>query len=353
MNEDDRLLQPLHGYLDRCGKHYNDWDVCLPCLKSLSQNTLPTFSALNRVNMTMCQNYPSVLEDLSPVEECLMSKCHPLGMIIKLRPGGHTSPLNYRALRGHFIVIPQDPEPLLEILQDPALSLHSMIRVFWLGKQPATHSDLSPFLLVRKKTILAALQYLVRYNRVYQNTTINHQMLDTWSDEFIPPELQENIISVDLADSHEREGYSIHLDSGNYENELQAAHDTELDLDNNVPLMTGSVSTDINGERQNPDRRLLNALLNVVSDQPVPSTQRTHGRHRQHIPTLSYTIQGHAALMDHWDDPTYFTAAFPSLFPLGIGGHLEDRPFAVSLASFAEWALRHHSRRYVPLNRST
>lgn len=90
-------------------------------------------------------------------------------------------------------------------------------------------------------------------------------MLDLWSDEFIPPEVQENIISVDLADSHEREGYSVHLDSGNYENDLQAAHDSEQDFDNNVQMMTGSVSTDINGERQNPDKRLLNTLLHVVS----------------------------------------------------------------------------------------
>ena len=352
VNDDDPLLRPLHGYLDQCGKHEDDWDVCLPCLRSLSQNTLPKFSALNRVNMTLCQNYPSVLEDLTPVEECLIAKCHPLGMIIKLRPGGHTSPLNYRALRGHFVVIPQDPEPLLEILPSPALSLHDMIRVFWLGKQPVTHTDLSPFLLVRKNRVLAALQYLVGHNQVYQDITINHQMIDTWSEEFIPHELLENIISVDLPDNHEREGYSVRLDSGNYENDLQAAQDTELDLNNNVPLITGSVSTDINGERQNPDRRLLNALLNAISDQSALSTQHTRGRDQQHIPTLSYTIQGQATLMDHWDDPMYFTAAFPTLFPFGIGGHLEDRPFTVSLASFAEWALKHHSRRYVRLNRS-
>lgn len=113
-------------------------------------------------------------------------------------------------------------------------------------------------------------------------------------------------------------------------------------MDNNIPLMTGSVSTDINGERQNPDKRLLNALLNVVSNHSALSTQRTHGHDQQHIPRLSYTIQGHVTPADHWDDPTYFTAAFPTLFPLGIRGHLEDRPFSVSLASFAEWALKHH-----------
>ena len=104
--DDDPLLEPLRGYLDHCGRHEADWDVCLTCLKSLSQSSLPKFSALNRVNLTMCQDYPPALQDLTPVEECLIAKCHPLGIILKLRPGGHTTPAAYRALRGHFIVIP-------------------------------------------------------------------------------------------------------------------------------------------------------------------------------------------------------------------------------------------------------
>ena len=150
-----------------------------------------------------------------------------------------------------------------------------MIRVFWLGKKPASDTDLSPFLLVRKHRVLAALQYLVQHNQVYQNLTINHQMLDSWTDEFIPPELQENDICVDEPDSHEREGYSIQLDRGNYENDFQAAQDTAPDFDNNEPLMIGSVSTDINGERQNPDRRLLNSLYYAAREQdPFPACRQ-------------------------------------------------------------------------------
>jgi hypothetical protein len=114
LNNDDPLLQPLNGYLGHCAKHGDNWDLCLPCLKSLSQNTLPKFSVLNRVKMTLCQNYPAVLENLTPVEECPIAKCHPLGVIIRLRPGGRMSPLNYRASRGHYIAIPQDPGPLLK-----------------------------------------------------------------------------------------------------------------------------------------------------------------------------------------------------------------------------------------------
>jgi hypothetical protein len=52
--------------------------------------------------------------------------------------------------------------------------------------------------------------------------------------------------------------------------------------------MTGFVSTDVNSECQKPDKRLLNALLNIVFDQsPASTTQHIHLQDRQHIPTLS------------------------------------------------------------------
>jgi hypothetical protein len=157
VDDDDPLLRPLDGYLDHCGKQGHEWDLCFPCLKSLSQNAVPRFSAMNRVNVMLCQNYPLVLEDLTPVEECLIARCHPVGVILKLRPGGCTSPVSYRALRGHFIVIPQDPEPLLRMLPSPELRLPDMIKVIWLGEQRPTYTDLSPYLLVRKQKVLTAL----------------------------------------------------------------------------------------------------------------------------------------------------------------------------------------------------
>jgi hypothetical protein len=75
-----------------------------------------------------------------------------------------------------LIIISQDPEPLLEILPRSALTLHNVIRVFWLGKKPTSYTDLSPFLLVREHRVLAALQYLVQRYQVYQNP--NHQPPD-------------------------------------------------------------------------------------------------------------------------------------------------------------------------------
>ena len=298
----------------------------------------------------MCQHYPAALKDLTAVEECIIAKCHPLGIILKLRPAGHSSPTNYNALRGHMILIPQDPGPLLQILPSPELRLDNLIKVFWLGKYPPTNRDLKPFLQVRKDKVLAALQYLVEHNHLYHDLSINHTTIEGWSDDFIPPEIADNITCLDNADHHEREGYTVSLQSGNYENDFHAAQGGAFQADEHDPFITGSIYTDINGERTNPDIRIIDALLGVVTETSSPAHGTTEAAEeplhmRRDVPTISYSIRGQSILVNSWEDAHYFTGAFPTLFPSGVGGHQDPRPAAVSLAAFAKWALNHHSRR--------
>ncbi|KAH7305354.1 hypothetical protein BKA65DRAFT_365141, partial [Rhexocercosporidium sp. MPI-PUGE-AT-0058] len=253
-------------------------------------------------------------------------------------------------IRGHMIVIPQDPGPLLQILPSPELKLDNLIKVFWLGKRAPVDADLKPFLQVGKDRVLAALQYLVRHNHLYRDLTINHTMIDDWSGDFIPPEIRDNIICLGSSDHHEREGYTVGLQTGNCENDLQAAQDDVLDSDDHEALITGSVYTDVNGERQDPNVRLIDTLRRVMAgnscatDENVPPADERRLT-QETLPTISYTMHGQSALMNNWEDPHYFTAAFPTLFPYGTGGHQEERILPVSLTAFAEWALNHHSRR--------
>ena len=50
-------------------------------------------------------------------------------------------------------------------------------------------------------------------------------MIDGWANDFIPPEIADNITCLANPDHHEREGYTVSLQNGNYdrENDLQAA----------------------------------------------------------------------------------------------------------------------------------
>ncbi len=51
--------------------------------------------------------------------------------------------------------------------------------------------------------------------------------------------------------------------------------------------------------------------------------------------------------MNDWEDPYYFTSAFPCLFPFGTGGHLEQRKGPMSLETWAKWTIQHHFHRYI------
>lgn len=179
-------------------------------------------------------------------------------------------------------------------------------------------------------------------------------MIDDWLEDFIPPEIRDNIICPGSLDHHEREGYTVSLQSGNYENDLHAAQDQARDVVDYEALVTGSVFTDIDGERQDLGVRLIDTLRNVMAGNPcganenIPDTDdATDGQKptRRNTPTISYAMRGQSALVSDWEDPYYFTAAFPTLFPKGIGGYLDQREVPVSLMAFAEWALSHHSRR--------
>jgi hypothetical protein len=362
-HDEEPLLQPWRTCLDDCARQGTLWNSCSVCYSSLLRHQIPKFSSRNRINVTFCQHYPAVLEGLTLTEEYLIAKSHPVGVVLKLRPGGRPSPINHHALRGHFIVIPQDPDSLLHILPCPRLRFTQLIKVLWLGSAPPSTSDLEPFLIVRKLRVLAALRYLVEHNALYRDVTIDYPAIDSWADDFIPTELQDHVISLTDTDHHERAGYAIDLEGYNYENDWQAAED---DLSNEAEdslLLTASVSTDINGERQDPDLRTLNAVYHLKNSQPIDSDQTfltpnpAGSRHQpptsKPIPLLKYTIRGETRLLSHWQDPDYFLSAFPTLFPRGIGGHLDQRPVPVSITSFADWALRHHSRRQGPLHTSS
>jgi hypothetical protein len=103
ISDEDPVLRPLEGFLDLYGYTHGFWNLCPGCNAALLRGSAPKFSAMNKINVTLCQNYPEALTDLTLTEKYLIAKSHPVGVVLKLRPGGRSSPANYRALRGHFI----------------------------------------------------------------------------------------------------------------------------------------------------------------------------------------------------------------------------------------------------------
>jgi hypothetical protein len=119
----DERLQGMR--LDRCGYHENFGHCCRLCHIAISQWRVPKILCIEfrqryyvpGISRRVGRSYASRRMSYC-VSYCEMPSCW-IGTILKLRPGGHVSPTNYSAVRGHMIVIPQEPGPLLQILPSP------------------------------------------------------------------------------------------------------------------------------------------------------------------------------------------------------------------------------------------
>jgi hypothetical protein len=89
--------------------------------------------------------------------------------------------------------------------------------------------DFKPFLRIRKNKVLAALQWLVSHNYHYEDVNINHSLLSSWAEDFIPPQISANISYMNDSDHSEREGYVVNLEKEILENDFQAATDDTSD----------------------------------------------------------------------------------------------------------------------------
>src|SRR4029077_14051501 len=78
---DERLTLLKTAGLDNCGRQGTSWLFCKSCYSDILSNKVPKFSALNSVNVLMCDLYPDILKDLTLIEECVIARRHPVGCI--------------------------------------------------------------------------------------------------------------------------------------------------------------------------------------------------------------------------------------------------------------------------------
>src|SRR5947209_20380156 len=88
-----------------------------------------------------------------------------------------------------------------------------------------------------------------------------------------------------------------------------------------APLQVGAVYSDVEGQRQNPELKMIMALMEMI-DKPGEGISDTRVQERVEIPVITWVGDGRRVLMNVYEDAEYFTAAFPTLFPYGRRGHL-------------------------------
>ncbi len=128
--------------LDTCGQNGNHLYFCQSCVNDIQKSKPPQFGCINGVNTYTCHSYPESLKDLTLVEEAVIARAHPIISIIMLRPSGASVSASYSRIRGHAVVLPQQPGLFLNLLPSNDIQLHDIIRVVWLGKRPLNDNDL-------------------------------------------------------------------------------------------------------------------------------------------------------------------------------------------------------------------
>jgi hypothetical protein len=210
---------------------------------------------------------------------------------------------------------------------------------------------------------LNALLWLCANNPIYKSVIIDYSVLDSWPDHHIPQEIRDAFVilgseseSTAVPIEDEREGYTTSLRDGLFENEL----DAEVEDVEPGTILSRSFFSDLHGQELHSTPATLASLQAILQEQDPDSSapNEEHTTNDQdgeagtsndpsRLPHISYKTSQELPLINAFTDPDYFTAAFPTLFPFGIGGHLGDangdRPEEVSLKAFAKYAMLHHS----------
>ena len=87
--DDDRLrlMKPPEDVvqLDNCSIIDRSYQFCKTCFNTFNRGRISKFFALNTVNITLYQYYPTELEDLTLVKEYAIARSHPISTILKLK----------------------------------------------------------------------------------------------------------------------------------------------------------------------------------------------------------------------------------------------------------------------------
>ena len=274
--------------------------------------------------------------------------------------------ISYRGSRGHSVAVRQDPSELLKILPAARLRDHTTITVSWDRGTPPSEENLARFCSVDKAKVVNALLWLCDNNPGYKSVVVDYSVLDSWPNHHIPHEIRDAFItlgpepgSTDPPVEGEREGYTTSLQDGFFENELDAG------VEDAQPgsILSRSFS-DLYGQDLHSTPATLASLQAILQEQDsdrsgpreddavdVQDEEEGAANDSSRLPHISYKTTQHLPAMSAFTDPDYFTAAFPTLFPFGIGGHLGDangdRPEEVSLKVFARYTMLHHSLLWV------
>jgi hypothetical protein len=205
-------------------------------------------------------------------------------------------------------------------------SLPDVVRVVWTGKSAPDKVRLHSYFTVRRHKVYDALRWLCRHHEDYRHVTIDEERISA---------SEQTVVATDLLES------IAHMADTSAEVASPSGFATE---DPDVASFKGDIPFNISGilDVNNVTRPPEITTLESLATTQIEAENRTRT-----APSTNITVNvvtGNRILSD-FHDPTYFTSAFPTLFPYGTGKHIDSRrQKELHLSTWVQLLLKHSSR---------
>jgi len=200
-------------------------------------------------------------------------------------------------------------------------TLSSRLFSGYLGRSGSQNSDrLCSHFTVRTSKVRKALLWPCQNHEDYRHVKIDEERIAAWNATEVAIDLMHSIsyVSDPSTEDASRSGF--------------ATEDPDSDeIEGDIPS-TVSGMIDVNNTTTSPD--IMTLLQAAQIREQIPHV----------APNVTVNVTGSSILNDRYD-PTYFTSAFPTLFPYGTGKHLDNRcQKDLSLQLWIRLLLKHVSR---------
>jgi hypothetical protein len=295
-------IQPLEGPILLPGAKH----ICSPCATALKKNKMPDLALANGF---WIGEIPRELDDLTLGEKALISRVRRNRSLVRVSKGHYKMVANVISW----------PNPVVKVyaaLPPPREDLDDVLAIIFTGTEPPTEEDSkrSP-LLVRRKKVLQALEWLKLNNRDYEEVLIDHEALASYDEEGIP---------------------------------VVVYHRPIPSVQGNQPgLAMPLYNEEERGSEYGPCPYSVHGLSTTKFSDLTPTKRKDIA--------LQWLTEGGGALgvgrganpLSLYDNPTLYTQMFPWLFPYGLGGVGGVSPVRrVSESKHCKWLLGYSDRRF-------
>ncbi|WAR30905.1 PIF1-like protein [Mya arenaria] len=268
--------------------------LCQTCLRYIRQNKMPPQSDANNLKLP---SIPEDLQDLSTLEERLLSQRYPFMKLLALPKG------RQNAIKGAVVNIPVEVNTVAENL--PRTPLEAGLVPLKL-KRKVEYKGHYSFQYIRPEKILGALHWLMQNNVLYSTIQLKH----TWVDECVEEDVDTwNELTGNVPEGEATEGTLVEEENDNdtVEEDSTNESDTEEitpiseDPSHNVQFETCVQPTDLSLDASR-----------IVSIAP--------GEGKRPLAILG--------------DENFEELCFPTLFPSGKFGYKYQRPVQLSVKKY-------------------